>query len=334
VRRVAIVNDVAGVARLEVVALREAGWQVDFHDLPKPGARWPRWLKPIAFPVRILLSLPVILRLRRGSYDIVHVHFLSQGFAGAGSGRPFVLHAHGSDLHLNLANPLLRAWTRMWLRRARGIFYVTPNLRAYLSDYADKAALVPNPVDTARFKDIAPPESLANVLVFMRLDPIKGAETVFAAIDDLARLALVAAMDWGPLAAGYKAQFGARVEFLAPVTHDKVPALLARFDAVIGQMEQGVPGLSELEALAAGRVVLMRLDPALAGEDPPPVVDAANGGDLVERIRALQGDPAEVRRLSSVGREWVERNHSLRAHAEILIRLYRGLAEAQPPAAR
>jgi glycosyltransferase involved in cell wall biosynthesis len=337
VGRVAIVNDVAGVARLEVVALRDAGWQADFHDLPKPGAGWPRWLKPVALPLRILFSIPVILRLRRGSYDAVHVHFVSQGFVGAASGRPFFLHAHGSDLHLNLSNPLLRAWSRMWMRRARGIFYVTPNLLPYLRDYADKAALVPNPVDTARFKNIATPERLANVLVFMRLDPIKGAETVFAAIDDIARLAQIAAMDWGPLANGYREKFGAKIQFVAPVAHSEVPALLGRFDAVIGQMGQGVPGLSELEALAAGRVVLMRLDSSLAGADPPPVVNVTDGGALVEQIGALQADPPQLRRLSSAGRAWVERNHSLRAHAEVLIRQYVSLtpvAEARPPAAR
>jgi glycosyltransferase involved in cell wall biosynthesis len=322
VARVAIVNDVAGVARLEERALREAGWQADFHDLPKPGARWPRWLKPIALPLRMLLAIPVILRLRRGSYDIVHVHFVSQGFVGAASGRPFFLHAHGSDLHLNLGHPVLRAWSRMWMRRARGIFYVTPNLRPYLADYAEKAALVANPVDTARFKDIAAPARLHDVLVFMRLDPVKGAAVVFDAVDGIARQANVAAMEWGPLAERYRAKFGGRVRFLPQVAHDDIPALLAGFDAVIGQMAQGVPGLSELEALAAGRPVLMRLDPSLAGADPPPVVNVASGDELVASIGALEGDPSRVRRLSSEGRTWVERNHSLRAHARVLIQNY------------
>jgi glycosyltransferase involved in cell wall biosynthesis len=336
VARVAIVNDVAGVAHLEVLALREAGWQVDFHDLPKPGARWPRWLKPLALPLRLLLAMPVIMRLRRGSYEIVHVHFVSQGFVGAASGRPFFLHAHGSDLHLNFTNPFLRAWSRMWMRRARGIFYVTPNLAAYLSDYADKAALVPNPVDTRLFRDITAPETLESVLVFMRLDPIKGVETVFGAIDAIARLVRVTAIDWGRLAAGYRARFATTVQFIEQVPEAGVPALLGRFDAVIGQMRQGVPGLSELQAMAAGRVVLMRLDPGLAGADPPPVVNAASGEELLDGIRALRSDPSVLRRLSSTGRAWVERHHSLSAHAATLIRLYTSLAPegAQPPAAR
>lgn len=325
--KIAVVNDVAGVARLEVEALRQAGLDVDFFDLPKPGARWPRWIKPVSIPVRMALALPLILRLRRGAYDLVHVHFVSQGFVGAGSGRPYFLHAHGSDLHLNFANPVLRGWSRRWMRGARGIFYVTPNLLPYLHGFTSKATLLPNPVDTEAFKGVAPPQGLEKVLLFMRLDPVKGAATAFEAVDRMAELVRVSAMDWGPLAAEYRARFAGRVEFIEPVPHAQVPQLLERFDAVVGQLEQGVMGLSELEALAGGRLVLMRLDRKLVGEDPPPVVEVGGADDLVTQIGRLSSNPDEVRRLSAAGREWVERHHGLKAHARALIEAY-GVASA------
>jgi len=326
VPRIAIVNDIAGVARAEVDALRESGWEVDFYEVRAPGARWPRWAKVLVAPVRLARSLPLIVRLRRGRHDLVHTHFVSQGFIAAFSGRPYVLHAHGSDLHQNLKNPFYRAWTRMWLGGARGIFYVTPNLESYLSRYRAKARLLPNPIAMERFAATPAPQALRRVLIFMRLDPVKGSDAVFAVADELSRLVEVAAVDWGPLAGAYRQAYGASVRFLERVPPERIPELLAGFDAVIGQMELGVPGLSELEAMAAGRAVLMRLEPSLFPSDPPPVVNVAGGRELVAAIERLRNEPDELARLSAAGREWVRRNHSRDAHVEALKAAYREAA--------
>ena len=323
--RIAIVNDIAGVAQLEVAGLRHAGWDVDFYDLPKPGARWPVWAKALLLPVRLAMYVPVILKLRRGRYDLVHVHFVSQGVVGAASGRPFFLHAHGSDLHLNMRSALMRWWSLIWLKRARGVFYVTPNLAGFVATLGPKARLVPNPVDTSLFAEVPPPDHIENVLVFMRLEPIKGAQIAFEAADRIAGAVSLAALDWGPQAAELRRRHGDHVRFIAPVQHGDVPELLARYDAVIGQLEQGVPGLSELEAMAAGRVVLMRLDATLFPAGAPPVVDVRSGEEIAAAIERLRRDPAEVRRLSDAGRDWVERNHGIEAHVRTLIESYRSV---------
>jgi glycosyltransferase involved in cell wall biosynthesis len=325
VARIAIVNDIAGVAQLEVAGLRHAGWDVDFYELPKPGASWPVWAKALTLPVRLAMYLPVVLSLRRGRYDLVHVHFVSQGVVGAASGRPFFLHAHGSDLHLNMRNALMRWWSRAWMKRARGVFYVTPNLAGFVASLGPKAKLVPNPVETALFAAVPTPHRVENVLVFMRLEPIKGAEIAFEAADQIAGVVSLAALDWGPQAAGYRGRHAKHVHFIPPVPHGDVPELLAHYDAVIGQLAQGVPGLSELEAMAAGRVVLMRLDADLFPGDAPPVVNVRSGKEIVAALDRLRGDAAEVRRLSEAGRAWVERNHGIDAHVQTLIESYRSV---------
>jgi glycosyltransferase involved in cell wall biosynthesis len=321
-----MVNDVAGVARAEVAGLRESGWTVDYYELRTPGARWPRWAKVLVAPLRLALSLPLILRLRRGGYDLVHVHFASQGFIGAFSGRPYFLHAHGSDLHQNMKNPLYRRWTLLWMQGAKRIFYVTPNLEDFLAAFRAKSQLLPNPVAIELFAAIPPPVALSQVLVFMRLAPIKGADTVFAAIDDIRRLVELGVVAWGPLATGYQQAYGDRVMFFEPVPKEQVPSVLRRFDAVIGQMEQGVPGLSELEAMAAGRVVLMRLEARMFPSDAPPVVNVKDGAEIAAAIERLQQAPAEVARLSAAGRAWVRAHHSREAHVAALQEAYRDAA--------
>src|SRR5437588_29274 len=82
---------------------------------------------------------------------------------------------HGSDLHLNLRSGTLRAVTRRVLERARLVFYVTPNLRAFMPDFDRKLRFLPNPVDVAALREGAPPgPELSWVLIFTRLDPVKG----------------------------------------------------------------------------------------------------------------------------------------------------------------
>ena len=302
--------------------MRASGWTADFHEVQAVGARWPRWAKVLVAPVRLALAIPLVMKLRGTQYDVVHVHFLSQGFLGAFSGHPYVLHAHGSDLHANFKNPLYRAWTSLWMKRAKRIIYVTPNLAAYLGDYAGKSELVPNPIDVTRFAGLDLPAHLARALVFMRLEPVKGPQAVFDAAGEIAARVTLSAVAWGPLAPAYREKYGQTVKFVEPVAHEKVPDLLAGADAVIGQMRQGVPGLSELEALAAGRVVLMHLDLSLYPADRPPVVDVASGHEIAEAIARLQENPQELARMSGAGREWVRAHHSPEAHVDALKDVY------------
>src|SRR2546421_4677624 len=127
--------------------LRRAGHEVDEIPLPRAGATWNWPAKSVALPFRLAAYLPTINRLRSRKYDVVHVHWLSHGIVGVLSGREFFAQAHGSDLHLNLGNPVYRWVTRLVLQHAKAVFYVTPNLKTYLTGYEGKAVYLPNPVD-------------------------------------------------------------------------------------------------------------------------------------------------------------------------------------------
>jgi len=76
--RIALVHDIAGVAAVQAQLLRGAGHEVDQIALPTHGATW-RWpAKGLALPVRLAAFWPEISRLRRGRYDVIHIHFVSQ----------------------------------------------------------------------------------------------------------------------------------------------------------------------------------------------------------------------------------------------------------------
>jgi len=318
VKRIAIINDVAGVGSLQTRILNGAGYEAAFFDLPKPAASWPLYAKLLVIPARLTAYIPIVWKLRRGRYDLIHIHFVSQGFIGLLIGKPFVIQAHGHDLHTNMNNPLLRWISRLAMKHARAIFYVTPDLSKYLADFASKSYLLPNPLDQAFFEGVETPTRLRKMLIFTRLYPIKGPKEVFASAPTLSMLVELTAIAWGPLAGQLRERFNHFVKFINRVPHRQVPALIDTFDAVVGQMKLGILSLSELEAMARGRVVFMRLDRSLYADDPPPVIDVSDGTALVDAVRRLQGDPDEFRRVSDAGRKWVAGHHGLESYLKVL----------------
>ena len=156
------------------------------------------------------------------------------------------------------------------------------------------------------------------VLIFARLAEVKGVDKIFPAVDRLRDSVEVTAIEWGPLSTEYVQRYGGSVRFVRPVPHDEVRAFLGQFDVVIGQMNQGSLGLSELEAMAVGRPVITGIDWSLYPEDPPPVIGAGNAAEIVAALARLRGDAAELARLSRGGREWVERNHGYARHLQLL----------------
>jgi len=316
---------VAGIATVQANLLRAAGHEVDQIALPAFGATWKWPAKAIALPVRLAAYLPTIARLRSARYDVVHIHWLSQGIVGVLARRPFFAQAHGSDAHLNLNNPVYRWVNRSVLRRANKIFYVTPNLRGYLRAADDKLVYLPNPVETEQIgQELAPPTQVSKVLVFTRLDPIKGVDQIFPAAERLSQIVELTALDWGSLAGDYVRRYGRWVRFVKPIPHSGIGTLLRQFDVVIGQMRQGVLGLMDIEALAAGRPLIAALDANMYPEDPPPVIAASGADEVISAVESLRNHPDELAELSRKGREWAFRNHGLAHHLKLLEAAYFG----------
>ena len=319
VARIALVHDIAGVAAIQAQLLREAGHEVDRISLPQIGASWSWPAKAITIPIRLLAYLPAVSRLRRGRYDVIHIHWLTQGIVGLLVGAPFFVQAHGSDLHVNLQNRVLRWLTRRVLRKAKLVFYVTPNLLGYLAGFEDKARYLPNPVEVEVVApDSRAPVGIAKAVIFTRLDPVKGVEAIFAVADKLSRGLELTALDWGPLAHEYIQRYNGLVRFVPPVPHDQIGSFLERFDLVIGQMRQGILSLMEIEALAAGRPLITAIDWTLYREDPPPVIAPSGVDGIGVAVEQLKSDHIRLGGLWSEGREWVRRNHGYARHLELL----------------
>jgi glycosyltransferase involved in cell wall biosynthesis len=332
--RIALVHDVAGVAQTQAEILRSAGHEVDHLRLSNFGANLGWFAKGVTLPLRLLLYLPAILRLRLEAYDVIHIHWVPRGIVGLLAGKPFVVQAHGSDLHMHVDTPGVSTLNRLVLERARTIFYVTPNLETYIRRFADKTRYLPNPINVrALTESPRTPTAVRRIVIFMRLDPVKGVDRVFPAVERLAQWADLTAVAWGPLTDEYMRRYGELIDFVDPVPHDRIGTFLGQFDLVIGQMEQGALGLSELEAMAAGRPLISGIDRSMYPGDKPPVVSSNDVDELVEQVERLRDDAKRLANLSYEGREWVRRNHGYEPHLHLLEDAYFGSGERATRAA-
>jgi glycosyltransferase involved in cell wall biosynthesis len=323
--RIALVHDIAGVAEVQARILRGAGHEVDHIRLPDFGARWPVLAKAITLPIRLALYLPTIFRLRRRRYDVIHIHWVSRGIIGLLVGKPFLIQAHGSDLHMHVDTPGMFELNRRVLEKARSIFYVTPNLASFIQRFESKLVYLPNPINVRTLADSPhPPQTVRRVLIFMRLDPVKGVEKVFPAVERLSSMVEVTALAWGPLTEQYVSRYGSFVNFVEPVPHAQIGPFLEQFDLVVGQMEQGVLGLSEIESMAAGKPLISGIDRSMYPVDKPPVVFADTPELLIEQIQVLKDDTRRLANLAYEGREWVRRNHGYERHLQLLESAYLG----------
>ncbi|HEX6464752.1 MAG TPA: glycosyltransferase, partial [Vicinamibacterales bacterium] len=230
-------------------------------------------------------------------------------------------------LHLNLQNPVYRRITLSALEHATAVFYVTPNLKGYLGAYENKLVYLPNPVDVqAIARDPIAPARVAKVLIFTRLDPVTGVDQIFPAAQTLSRTIELTALSWGPLRTSYRQTYGRFVSFVRPLPRPAIGPFLQQFDLVIGQMQQGILSLMEIEAMAAGRPVITGINLDLYRDDPPPVLRASDPERIIAAVESLRSRPQELARLSRDGRDWVVRNHSHAHHLEVLEAAYFGKA--------
>jgi glycosyltransferase involved in cell wall biosynthesis len=108
--------------------------------------------------------------------DVVFAnHVLLGAPVGAGSGAPFAVKAHGSELEYSMrGSEELSAWGRETLAHAREVFVGSAHIRAVLEDvcgHVDRVHEVPPGVDVEEFHPEARDEALARLLEQARADP-------------------------------------------------------------------------------------------------------------------------------------------------------------------
>jgi colanic acid/amylovoran biosynthesis glycosyltransferase len=229
---------------------------------------------------------------RRVDADLLHAHWLPAGWVAQRSGRPYVVHLHGTDVELARHLPWL---ARRVLRGARLVIAVSNDLAERARALgAVNVRVIPNGVEMPAH--VGAEAEPAEVLYAGRLSPEKG---VLELLDAAQGLNLVVAGD-GPLRD--------RVPFARGfVQHDELQQLYARAAVVACPSRREGFGVTCLEAMAHGRPVVATrvgglLDLVVDGETGivgPPRDPAA----LRSALDRLLADPDLRRRLGMAGRD-------------------------------
>ncbi|RZT58059.1 hypothetical protein EV140_2296 [Microcella alkaliphila] len=174
------------------------------------------------------------------------------------------------------------------------VFVTTPDL---LRDHAD-AQWMPVMVDPARWAATEPPlERPRPVVLHAPTSPrIKGTPLIEPTLERMHAAGLI---DYRPVSG---------------VPASDMPALVRSADIVIDQVRLGIYSVAAVEAMAAGRVVIARLDDdvvsrveMLAGERPPLL--SIEPDDLEARLSSLVSDRDDARELAAAGPAFARRVH-------------------------
>jgi glycosyltransferase involved in cell wall biosynthesis len=274
----------------------------------------------------IALARDVVRTARAFRPDVTYAHFLvPAGLLGVLAGRaPAVVTAHGQDVENAYTSRVVRAATRLTVRRAHAVIAVSSWLRARLQqvvpDAAGKTEVIDCGVDLTRFalRDVAAaraeigwsPEGTAFLCVGT-LSERKNVLRLAGAFEQRGEGDLVFLGD-GPLRPALQGRPGIRL--VGPVPHDLVPSWMAASDVVCQPSLAEPFGLVTLEGMACGRTVVA----TSVGGPPEFVTDA--GGVIVDPYDedALGGALSEAARFPrpNVAARAAAEDHDIKRQAE------------------
>ena len=276
-------------------------------------------------PLRLASVVATAAAVRREAPDLVHVHYARLGWAGPLTGRPFLVHCHGTDLRGVTPGSAWGRVTGPWLRAAATVLYATPDLEAWARPFRQDAIFLPNPIPIHE----AAGESAAasrDLLVGVRLDPIKGPASIAATLAALRAIrpaTTVTIIDQGSEVRSTLEAAGGAARLIPRLAPDAMPALLADHRAAIGQMGIGAIGNYELESMAAGLPTVSAFHYPNAYDAPPPVIDEGDPVGSARRLATLLDDEPARLSMAAAGRLWVTSHHAPAMVADQLLKIYR-----------
>lgn len=315
-------------ARALLEGLRREGYHVDFIPIDPPFPRPLAASRRLPYARTILnqaLYLPSLERLR--AVDVVHV--LSAAYwsfllgpvpamlAARAAGKRVILHYHSGELEDHLAR-----WgvlVHPWLRLAHAIAVPSAYLADVFGRHGHRASVIPNVVDTSRFR------WRERVPLLPRLLSVRNFEAHYRVEDVLRAFALVRRRHAGAtltvagcgseeshvrrLAASLNG--GGGIRLVGPVTPEAMPALYDGGDVFLSAAVVDNQPVSILEAFAAGLAVVATgvggvpamLKHGRAGVPVPGRDPAA----MAEAVLRLLDEPERARQHARCARDEVAR---------------------------
>ncbi len=325
--RILHVHPINQVAQNYMRGLAELGHTGTLYEPSLAGGHAPLPIKLAMMPGRLFNLRHVVGDLNQTHYDLVHIHWASYGILGLVSKIPYIVQCHGSDVRERLRTREFRLLLAPVFRKAAAVLCITPDLLPVAQSLRADALFFPGPIDMDLFAPAQAegPSHPWTILLFTRLEPIKGVEVAIEGIERfIARHpeVRVQLMKRGSLGADLQRRYGDRFEFLSWVPAEEVPRLLWQADVVLGQFALGALGLAELQAMSCARPVVTSFCYHSAYSTPPPLYQAETPEEIDAHLETIFQHPEEARAVGEHARAWVCFNHDYRMLAKRLEELY------------
>jgi len=336
--RVLHIHDVAFVATNLVSGLCEMGVDARLYTLLKKNTKLPKVLQLI---FTTLLRFCEIFRLaqylRREKFDIIHVHFGSFAYLAFLNRVPFFLHVHGTDVRTFIHWPILGKIIRHGVKRARAVFYTTPDLKSLVEKVRPDAIFFPNPIDTAMFNASVETATKTQPVIFNinKIDRYKGTKQVLRAIELVWRKSpniMIKMFSFGNAIEEAneflsKHKNDPRLILIPRIPHDDMPHHIQTSSIILGQIGTGILTCSELEAMACSKSVICNFSYSHMYSVPPPVLIVNSPEEASEQLHFLIENPQMAQKTGEEAREWVVKYFDKRLIAEKLVKIYQEKSE-------
>lgn len=314
-------------ARALAERLRREGHEVRFVPIDPPFPRGARWLRRLPYARTLLnesLYLARLVDLRRS--DVVHVFSaaywsfvlsaLPAIVAARALGKPVLLNYHSGE-----AEDHLRRWGRCihrWLALADRIVVPSQYLRSVFERHGIEARVIPNVVDTARFRFRERRPLLPRLLSTRNLEPhyrVERTLEAYALLRERHPGATLTIAGTGGEEARLRrraALLGGRVRFTGAVEPQRMQDLYARHHIFLNASAVDNQPLSVLEAFAAGLPVVSTVPGDLASMvrdgETGLAVPSGSPAALAGAVASLLEDPGNALRMARRARREAEQH--------------------------
>jgi glycosyltransferase involved in cell wall biosynthesis len=242
------------------------------------------------------------------------------------------LHLHGTDIRDFNHESIKGALVLKGIRKAKAVFYSTPDLYKIIKPIRSDAIYLPNPINTDIFSPHITFSKNDQIDIFniSKLDKNKGIEKQFLILENILNQKhdlMIAIFNFGNIAEEYadklnKFYRSKSVKIFGKVQHRDMIDIINNSRIILGQMSIGSLGCSELEAMACGKPVVCHISDLEMYPTPPPVISVSNTIEAEERILELLRNPNLAYEIGKKSRKWVEENHDYVIIAKKLLSYY------------